>query len=129
MLQFLPIIMMILSFFLAKKNGASTGKAALIAAGAGAATYGALKVTGNWPAGGFFGAASDASAISGNVAGQTNWANAASNAATAAADVATSWGPLGVAGVLHGGSIMDWAKENPWLAAGLILGGILILKE
>lgn len=129
MLQFLPIIMMILSFFLAKKNGASTGKAALIAAGAGAATYGALKVTGNWPEGGFFGTVPDASAISGDATGKSGWANAASNAATVAGDVATKWGPLGVAGVLHSGSIIDWAKENPWLVAGLLLGGILILKE
>lgn len=41
----LPIITMILSFFLAKKQGLSNGKAALVAAGTGAASYAFTRYT------------------------------------------------------------------------------------
>lgn len=135
----LPLIMALLSFFLSKKNGASTGKAALIAAGTGALTYGGVKAWENYKTtGSVWGANNAASTAASAQAGATMptsqvIGNTLSSLGASAADVAKSWGPAGTAaaaiGVANGGKIIDFVKQHPWLVGGGVLAALLILRS
>lgn len=135
----LPLIMALLSFFLSKKNGASTGKAALVAAGTGALTYGGIKAWQNYKTTGSIwgvthGGETDASGSPGatmptsQVIGST-----LSSLGQSAADVAKSWGPAGTAaaaiGVANGSKIIDFVKTHPWLAGGALLATLVVLRS
>lgn len=134
----LPLIMALLSFFLSKKNGASTGKAALIAAGTGALTYGGTKAWQNYKATGSVWGVQNSSTEASSAAGAAMptsqvIGNTLSSLGASAADVAKSWGPAGTAaaaiGVANGGKIVDFVKTHPWLVGGVALGVILIMRS
>lgn len=129
----MTLILMIISFFMSKKSGASTGTALGIAAGVGAASWFLADpanpnskwgdTTAKW-----FGmdrATSrtvEASSTAGGLFGKT---------IDGAVDIAKSWGPAGVVGgglaVKHSNSLLTWAKDHwPVLA---ILGGVYILSR
>lgn len=123
----IPIILMLLSFFLQKKNGASNGKAALTAAAVGAVSYGGIKAWQTYKGRGE--SAADAAVMnapaaindtvpSGIGAGQT-----LSNITGHAADVLKSWGPGGTlavgGGLAFGDKIINFVKEHPLLVGGV----------
>lgn len=129
----LSTILMILSFFVAKKKGASTGAALGIAAGVGAASWFLADpsnpnskwgdATAKW-----FGmdrATSEA------VQGTSTAASLLGKTVDGATDVAKSWGATGVIGgalaVKHSDTVVGWAKDNwPWLVG---LSALYILAK
>lgn len=129
----MTIIMMIISFFLSKKKGASTGAALGIAAGVGAATWLLADpsnpnskwgdTTARW-----FGMdrAQAVSTAEHSTAGQL-----LSKSIETAGDVAKAWGPLGVTGAVVGASngkkIVEWLKDHWPIPAGLV--GLYLLTR
>lgn len=134
----LPLIMALLSFFLSKKNGASTGKAALIAAGTGALTYGGVKAWQNYKETGSIWGVTNSSAEPSSAAGAAmpitqTIGSTLSSLGQSAADVAKSWGPAGTAaaaiGVANGSKIVDFVKTHPWLVGGAVLATLIVLRS
>lgn len=129
----LTIIMMIISFFLSKKQGASTGAALGIAAGVGAASWFLADPSnpnskwGDTTAKWFGMDRAKATQVEGN----STAANLLGKSIDGVTDVAKSWGPAGVVGgaiaAKHSGTLIGWAKDHwPILAA---LGGLFILTR
>lgn len=126
----MTLILMILSFFLSKKQGASTGTALGIAAGVGAASWflaDPANPNSKWgdKTASWFGMdraraeSVNAGSNAGNLFGKT---------VDGVVDVAKSWGPAGVAGAAvaasNGGTIVRWLKDHwpiPALLAGLYI--------
>lgn len=119
------IIMALLSFFLSKSQGASTGKAAAIAAGVGLATYYLADPANPDNLLGFgkeakakAGAVSDDKGVTGTIGSVLK---------TGISEVGTTvrdWGPTGTLGVVAGttavSSLTD-SKWFPWIVGGLAI--------
>lgn len=123
------IIVWLLTFLMSKSSGASNGKAALMATGAGLATYYladpsnkdnvlGLSFGGDKPTPG------DANVVKAD-ATPTNVSSLGSFGKTAVSEVGQtlrSWGPTGTVGVVAGATAatgIDWKKWFPWIAGGL----------
>lgn len=144
-MPFLPLITMILSFFLQKKSGVKSGKAALISAGIGLGTYAFTRYTATgqkWENGlrNFFGAKAydpdgkataetlGAAAHVAEGSGQHNSGLFAAGTAAALAETAKAFAPA--ATVAAGGwAFKDFIKEHPFLTAAVVGGGIYLLTR
>lgn len=133
------IIMFVISFFLAKSKGASTGEAAAIAAAAGLATYYVADPSNPDNLLGFGSAAKTVPGATSNDTGGAAVANGGGMAATLGGVVRTglsevgstarSWGPAGTLGVVAGTTALassSTSKWVPWAIGGVCL--LLLLK-
>lgn len=132
----MSIILAIISFFVAKKKGASTAAALGIAAGVGAASWALADpqnpnavwgdTTRKW-----FGM--DKAAMSETAAGSNvgNLSRSFDNLVTTTGDVAKSWGPVGTAGaglaLTNGKTVTNLITKYWWVGAGL--AGLWILSK
>lgn len=135
-MPWIQIIIFILSYFLSKKQGASDGKAALIAAGVtGVATYTGLTDT----IAGWFGDASTTTAGSATTAtvGQTgailptggglgSTGSGTTGISESVADVLKSWGATGTAAVIGTTAVSTSSSLQKYLPY-LIIGGVALL--
>lgn len=123
----IPIILMLLSFFLQKKNGASNGKAALTAAAVGAVSYGGIKAWQHYKGKGTDAAlaasGNEPSAVNDTVPASVGVGQTVSNITGQAADVLKSWGPGGTlavgGGLAFGDRIINFVREHPLLVGGI----------
>lgn len=133
------IIMFLISFFLSKSKGASTGQAAAIGAAAGLATYYIADPSNPDNLLGFGSAAKTVPGSTANDVGGAAVANGGGMAATLGGVVKTglsevgntvrSWGPAGTLGVVAGTTALassDTSKWLPWAIGGVCL--LLLFK-
>lgn len=142
-MPFLPLITMILSFFLQKKSGMKSGKAALISAGIGLGTYAFTRYTATgqkWENGlrSFFGAKAydpEGKALEAVAAGAEHSATGTgthnSGLLTAAGvasvlDAAKPFAPAATAAAA-GWTFKGFIKDHPWLTTALVGGGLYLL--
>lgn len=135
-MPWVSIIVFLVSFLLAKRNGASTGKAAAIGAGAGLATYyladpanpdNLLEIGSGSKAEGGSTLVDNGSEPPSN-GGGAGVGGVLSSGIQTAGGVLKSWGPAGTLGVVAGGTALA-SIDKKWLFWGaLALGAVLLLK-
>lgn len=141
-MTWINVLIWIVSYFVAKKSGASTGTAALLASGVTAAAHysGATESIANWV--GLGKADAPTQTISGagkvqNIGSTSEPSQTAlgtigsvvSSAFDSASKTLSSWGPVGTAGVIGAVGVATSPSENVWrwvLIAGAVF---LILRK
>lgn len=130
-MPWLSIIVWLVSYFLSSKNGASSGKAALIATAAGLGTYYLADPANTENILGF--SYGNTKATPGDVSGSTGAATTrapslGSTAVSQVGETLRSWGPLGTAGVV-GVTAGALSGDNKWLwIGGAVLAALVVLK-
>lgn len=128
-MPWMSIIVWLVSFLLSKASGASNGKAALLATGAGLATYYLADPSNTDNVLGLsFGEdkaiPGDPSATSGAGAATSALGSFGKTAVSEAGSVLKSWGPTGTLGVVAGTTALasdDRSEWLPWIAGGAAL--------
>lgn len=128
-MPWMSIITWLLTFLMSKASGASSGKAALLATGAGLATYYLADPSNKDNVLGLsFGAdkatPGDANVVKDGVTAPdvSKLGSFGSTAVSQVGETLRSWGPTGTVGVIAGAAAatsIDWKKWFPWIAGGL----------
>lgn len=140
-MTWINVLIWIVSYFVSKKAGASTGTAALIASGVTAAAHysGASESIANWVGLGKTDAPSQTIANAGKVTSVSSQSTATttglgtvgsvvSGAIDSASKTLSSWGPVGTAGVIGAVGLTRSSSSNWWKWALVAGAALLVLK-